>query len=100
MNRKHLSNSSFSGVCVQGGWGATSGREDEVCVKPCVLILNCIEYERQAETQLVTSELALCYLLEHTPSASLFSLPLLCSFALNETGGGAGSWAGDITEGL
>lgn len=71
-----------------------------VSVEPHVLILIRIEYERQAETQLVTSELAPCYLWEHMPSASSSATrrppP---SYQLNETGGGAGFWAGDTTQG-
>lgn len=71
-----------------------------VCVEPHVLILIRTEYERQAETQLVTSELALCYLREHMPSASSSATrrppP---SSQLNETGGGAGFWVGDTTQG-
>lgn len=71
-----------------------------VCVEPHVLILICIEYERQAETQLVTSELAPCYLWEHMPSASSSATPRPPpSSQLNETGGGDGFWAGDTTQG-
>ena len=87
-----------------GGDGAEGSilgeRGRRVCVEPHVLILIRIEYERQAETQLVTSELAPCYLREHMPSASSSATrrppP---SSQLNETGGGASFWAGDTTQG-
>lgn len=70
---KHLRDSGSVGEDVQGAGGEGSilregGRN--VCVEPHVLILIHIEYERQAEIQLVTSELAPCYLREHMPSAS------------------------------
>lgn len=70
-----------------------------VCVEPHVLIWIHIEYERQAETQLLTSELALCYLQEHMPSASSSATQQPPpSSQLNRTGGGAGPRAGDITQ--
>lgn len=104
MDGKHLRDSGFLGEDVQGAGGGTgrraasSGKEADVCVcvEPHVLILIHIEYERQAETQLVTSELAPCYLWEHMPSASSSATPWPPpSSQLNE----AGFWAGDTTQG-
>lgn len=74
--------------------GASSGKEDAACVGLRVLISTRNEYERQAETQLVTSELAPCYLQEHMPSASSSATPWPPPASqLNETGGGDGVWA-------
>lgn len=46
-----------------------------MCVEPHVLIGSLVEYERQAETQLVTSELAQCYLWEHAAICQLLRHP-------------------------
>lgn len=77
------------------GEGGCSG-----CVGAHVLIWICVEYERQAETQLVTSELAPVISGNTLPSATSSSTPRAPPSAqINGTGGGAGAWAGDTTQG-
>lgn len=65
----------------QGGGRHPGGGRSCVCAEPHVLIRIHTEYERQAETQLVTSELAPCYLWEHAAICQLLrhpTAPSLC----------------------
>lgn len=98
---KRLANSSTIQALGEAGRPrASSGKEDAACVGLHVLISTRIEYERQAETQLVTSELAPCYLREHMPSASSSATPRPPPASqLNETAGGDSVWAAGTARG-
>lgn len=104
MDGEHPGDPGGQGEDVPGlEWGQAEGLGEggcSVCAGAHVLIWIHTEYERQAETQLVTSELAPVISGSTLPSASSSTTPRTPPSAqLNETAAGAAGWAGDTTQG-